>query len=139
MGERKQLSPHFNLSEFHTHDGTEVPERSEAAVQRLCRLVLEPMRTLYGPCRVVSGYRHRAYNQKIGGARNSFHVYDEHEAVEVAADVTFSRGNPTLWRHTANVLLLARYRRRGGIGRYPRGRFVHIDTRRGGGSRWEGP
>jgi uncharacterized protein YcbK (DUF882 family) len=139
MPERKQLTRNFNLAEFHTHDGTEVPERYEAAVERLCRLVLEPMRRLYGPCRVVSGYRHRAYNARIGGARQSYHIYDDHHPTEVAADITFRRGNPTLWRATANTLLLARYRRRGGLGRYIRGNFLHVDTRRGAGGRWEGP
>lgn len=139
MPERKQLSPHFNLAEFHTHDGTEVPEAYEDALKRLCVYILEPMRAKYGPCKVLSAYRHRAYNQAIGGARYSYHIYDEHSPLEVAVDVRFTKGNVNAWRRSAIYRLGRRYGiRRGGVGRYPASNFVHIDTRLAGRSYWEG-
>lgn len=134
-----KLSDNFRLGEFYTHDGTRVPDSHVEALKRVCRYVLEPMRKKYGPCRVHSGYRHRGYNAGIGGARNSFHIYDEHDPTEVAVDVSFVRGNPKRWRRSANYRLRRKFKRGGGIGYYPRGGFIHIDTRRNGAARWDGP
>jgi uncharacterized protein YcbK (DUF882 family) len=137
--ERQQLSPHFDLAEFHSKDGVEVPETHEKALRDLCRKVLEPMRRKFGVCSVHSGYRTEARNRAVGGARNSYHRYDIHDAPEVAADVSFARGNPTTWRTEARRLLASKYgKNRGGLGRYLPGGFLHIDTRKNGRVEWEG-
>ena len=45
--------------------------------------VLDPLRKLYGkPIRINSGYRSKALNEVIGGAKNSQHMYG------LAADIT---------------------------------------------------
>lgn len=124
-----KLSPHFDLREFDCKDGTPVPETHIAALRYLCREILEPLRAKYGPCKVHSGYRTHDYNRQIGGARESYHVYDEHAAHDVAADVSFARGTVRGWHWKARRLLLLTRRRKGGLGYYPSGGFIHIDTR----------
>ena len=115
------ISPHFHLDEFNCKDGTKVPKASVPALERLCTQVLEPLRERFGPCTIMSGYRHQAYNKKIGGAKFSQHVYDLHRN-SVAADLTFARGRASEWADAAEPLLAT-----GGLGRYPG--FIHVDNR----------
>lgn len=124
-----KLSQHFDLHEFACHDGTPVPASHVDALRYLCREILEPLRAKYGPCKVHSGYRTQDYNAKIGGARESFHVYDEHAVHDVAADVSFARGSVRGWRWKAARILLLKRRRKGGLGMYVAGGFLHVDTR----------
>lgn len=122
-----QLSPNFNVREFDCHDGRKVPAAAVPAVARLCLEFLEPMRKKFGPGRVLSGYRHKAYNRRIGGALRSQHDYDD-DPTTVAADLTFAKGTPTQWAAEAR-----RIRDRlgyGGVGEYPSSGFVHMDNRR---------
>jgi hypothetical protein len=124
-----RLSPHFALPEFACKDGTKVPKASVPALTRLCAEVLEPLRERFGRCTVMSGYRHSAYNRRIGGAKFSQHIYDLHPG-SVAADLTFERGRPSEWADAADPLCA-----NGGLGRYPG--FVHVDNRPGK-ARWSG-
>jgi hypothetical protein len=124
-----QLSPHFALAEFACKDGTKVPSASVPALTQLCNDVLEPLRERFGPCTVMSGYRHTAYNRRIGGAKFSQHIYDLHPG-SVAADLTFGQGRASDWAQAAEPLCEA-----GGLGRYPG--FVHVDNRPGK-ARWSG-
>jgi len=136
---RKKLSPNFTIEEFDCHDGTKVPSSAIPALEELCMFVLEPLRKKYGPCKVMSGYRTRAYNVSIGGARYSQHIYDDAPA-SVAADLIFARGNPTAWARSARwrFKTVARWRQRGrgGCGRYIRSGFIHVDS--GPRRNWEG-
>ena len=125
--DKGQITPHFHLNEFRCHDGSHVPQRSQEAVKRLCRDFLEPMRARFGPCVVLSGYRHRAYNASIGGARHSQHIYDE-TPESVASDLRFARGTPKQWAAYAKGLR-KKYGKGGGVGTYIRAGFVHCDTR----------
>jgi len=136
--ERRQLTAHFNLAEFHCRDGTEVPESHEESLVRFCRYVLEPMRARYGAAKVHSGFRTAKHNHVVGGAQGSYHVYTVHLPTEVAADVSFATGTPWRWSIYAAYLIRRRYRRNGGIGLYSRGGWVHLDVRHGS-SRWLGP
>ena len=130
---REQISPHLNLTEFHCHDGTEVPRICEPAVRRLAREVIEPLRKRFGPVTVMSGYRTRRYNNSISGAAsNSQHIYDEHPE-SCAADLIFEKGSPRSWAGMADGLLEGR----GGIGIYSSQGFVHVDSRREM-ARWAG-
>jgi hypothetical protein len=124
-----QLSPHFALAEFSCKDGTKVPKAAVPALTHLCEKVLEPLRDRFGACTVMSGYRHTAYNKKIGGAKFSQHIYDLHPG-SVAADLTFASGRPSEWAQVAEPLCES-----GGLGRYPG--FVHVDNRDGK-ARWSG-
>jgi uncharacterized protein YcbK (DUF882 family) len=138
--ESKKLTAHFNLREFHCRDGTEVPESHEEALRHICEYILEPLRRKFGVCHVHSGFRTDSYNARVGGARSSYHRYHIHRAVEVAVDVSFATGSPAAWKREAVKLLDSRYgRTRGGVGYYPRGGFVHIDTRKAGRAYWDGP
>lgn len=124
---RTQLSEHFNVAEFDCHDGTKVPKAAEPALARLCVQFLEPMRKKFGPCRVLSGHRHRAYNLRIGGATKSQHDYNDDPST-VASDLTFAKGTPALW--AAEARRLSDRLGFGGVGEYPRSGFVHVDNRR---------
>lgn len=128
--DKGQITPHFHLNEFHTKDarGSAVPVSSWPAVIRLCKDYLEPMRAKFGVCTVISGYRHRAYNSKLSGAAvNSQHIYDETPA-SVAADTRYPRGSPQEWVAHAKKLR-TQLGNKGGIGRYDRDGFIHIDNR----------
>jgi len=124
-----QLSPHFQVDEFHCHDGTAVPRAAVTALQRLSEDVLEPLREQFGACTVMSGYRPTAYNERIGGAKFSQHIYDLHPS-SVAADLIFASGRPSEWADAAEPLCV-----QGGLGRYPG--FIHVDNR-GTRARWSG-
>lgn len=88
------------------------------------------MRARYGPCTVVSGYRHPAYNARIGGAKRSVHMAGRGGGIGgVAADVRFARGHPLDWGRLAEQLLDKHYSPGGGLGVYQAGGWVHVDTR----------
>ena len=129
-----QITPHFRLAEFNCHDGTPVPIAAHAALKELCELYLEPLRSRFGACTVISGYRHKAYNRRIGGAPRSQHVYELHPG-SVAADVRFARGTPQEWYDAADKLALAIGH--GGVGKYLDSAFIHVDSRPGQ-ARWSG-
>lgn len=123
-----QLTAHFRVEEFNCKDGTHVPKVAIPALDRLATRYLEPLRKKFGPCQVMSGYRHRAYNRRIGGARFSQHIYDDSPS-SVAADLIFARGTPRQWAALVDKLGA------GGVGTYPG--FVHVDNRPGR-ARWTG-
>ena len=114
------LSPHFSIAEFNCHDGRRVPVVAVPALKRLCVRILEPMRAEFGPAKVMSGYRPRDYNARIGGAKLSQHIYDL-TPDSVASDIIFARGRPRTWAAYANKLGA------GGVGTYSS--FVHLDNR----------
>lgn len=122
MARRPRLTLHFAAREFDCRDGTPWPTRylMDAVI---LSLELEHLRARFGPCTVLSGYRTRRHNARVGGAPSSFHVWDARpEGSGVAADVRFARGRPRHWAEAA-----AQRPRIGGIGTYTD--FVHIDTR----------
>lgn len=121
-----RLTPHFDSREFACHDGTPVPADELGSVRRLCQELLEPLRAQFGPVTVVSGYRTRAYNRAVGGAAQSYHVYDDRPR-GAAADIRCRRGGPGAWYAAADRLGA------GGLGLYDA--HVHVDTRPGR-ARW---
>jgi uncharacterized protein YcbK (DUF882 family) len=134
---RAPLTPHFRLAEFACRDGTPVPASCvELLRDELCAQVLEHLRERFGACHVLSGYRHQRYNASIGGARDSRHIYRPDGRRGLAADVWFPKGTVAEWAGVADTRLRA-LGWGGGIGTYPRQRFVHIDSRREL-ARWRG-
>ena len=117
-----QLSEHFQVREFDCHDGRKVPAVAVPALQRLCVALLEPLRAKFGVAHVLSGYRPADYNRRIGGARYSQHIY-ELTPEAVSSDMVFRTGNPAEWAYAADQLGA------GGVGRYDRSGFVHVDNR----------
>ena len=126
-GLNNTLSAHFKATEFYTHDGSAAPINARPAMVALCRVYLEPLRDKFGTCLVLSGYRHEAYNRAIGGARHSQHIYEQ-SFESVAADMRFAKGSPAQWAAEAKRLR-TKAGGRGGVGRYDRSGFVHIDNR----------
>lgn len=125
---RARLTTHFAAHEFDCHDGTPWPARYRGDLVELCR-VLERLREVYGPVTVTSGYRHRQYNRKVGGAPLSYHVWDLRTPGEgVAADVRCASGRPRDWMGTLEAILARRKPGTGGLHAYPAG-WVHVDLR----------
>lgn len=123
-----QLTPHFHVSEFHCHDGSYVPIAARDALVALCKIFLEPMRSKYGECTVLSGYRNVHYNASIGGARHSQHIYEE-TYESVAADVRFAEGSVQHWDNEATAIRATKRKGKGGIGSYLILGFLHVDNR----------
>ena len=126
-GKNNVISPNFKAHEFFCNDGTPAPINARAAMVRLARDYLEPMRKKFGTCFILSGYRHTLYNARIGGVRDSQHVY-EHTFESVATDLRFGKGTPLTWA-TELRRLRKLHSDCGGIGTYVRQGFVHIDNR----------
>lgn len=115
-----KLSAHFELSEFASHDGAPMPPAHARRLPWLCSRYLEPLRLVYGPVKILSGYRSPQHNRNVGGAPYSFHTHRAGRS-GVAADVQCARGIPYDWYELLDEL------RPGGLGLYDS--FVHVDTR----------
>lgn len=129
MATRRRLSPNFVVEEFDCRDGTKVQPRDYEGLALLCRTYLEPLRLKFGKVTVLSGFRTRAYNARIGGASKSFHVYTMHDGNDQAADIKCARGNPAQWHSTLNWLRIHKMNGKGGLGLYIQSGFVHVDMR----------
>lgn len=127
LGPKGLVSVHFRHIEFWTKDGTPIPIKSIEGLKKHCQRFLEPMRAKFGPCTVMSGYRHERYNRSIGGATDSRHDWDKHPT-SVATDLIFAKGTPDDWGKFASQLRTATGGK-GGIGIYPTQGFIHVDSR----------
>lgn len=89
------ITYNFTLEEFEKSETAEkkgidntMPALYFRNVERLCNMVLEPIRKHLGcPIFITSGYRCSALNDAINGARNSQHMTGQ------AADITCYRFN----------------------------------------------
>jgi hypothetical protein len=149
---RLRFSPHFVVEEFDCRDGTRVPDSPRlgmiTGISHLVQWWLEPMRAQFGPVHIVSGYRTLSHNTAVGGASRSVHLgatpllgrTADSRTVAMAADVVCRRARTSdvfAWAQDhveRNEHLAARAR--GGIGYYPRGGFIHVDT--AGRREWRG-
>jgi len=82
-GSSNNLSKNFSYSEMiysatankYKIDNTPDNE-SLANLKKLCETILQPIRDKYGyPIKITSGYRGPKLNQKVGGAKNSDHMF----------------------------------------------------------------
>ena len=121
-----KLSEHFSDDEFRCHHCGELPEDGMAA--ELID-VLEKIRAELGgkPIRILSGYRCPVHNRNVGGAKSSQHM------LGTAADIVVEGVSVGDIATAVGAVLGGR----GGIGRYPRRGFVHVDVRRNR-ARWVG-
>lgn len=116
------ISPHFNRYEFRCKNGCGGDTIDVETLK-----VLEAMRQHFGvPVIINSGFRCAAHNKKVGGAKNSQHLYGR------AADVTVQGVGPDSVAQYLQTTYPGKY----GIGAYKT--FTHIDTRSGPAVRWSG-
>lgn len=122
-----QLTKNFFISEFQSKDGAKMPLDVAKNIQELA-LNLQVLRDyLQKPIEITSGYRSPAHNTKIGGAKNSQHIYGR------AADIKVQNTSPLAVKKAIETLIDAGKMKQGGIGIYPT--WVHYDTR-GTKARW---
>lgn len=122
-----QLTTNFDLSEFACKDGTPVPKDLLPNVQLLAKN-LQVLRDYLGESiHVNSGYRTPAYNAKVGGKKNSYHMK------AMAGDLTTKSKTPKQLAAIIEKLIAEKKMKQGGLGIYPG--FVHYDVR-GTKARW---
>ena len=108
-----RLSEHFTVREFACNDGSDTVLIDDKLAE-----LLENIRDKFGkPVHINSAYRTPAYNAKVGGVSNSYHVKG------MAADIVVSGVSSKRVAQYAETLNC------GGIGWYEGKKFVHIDTR----------
>ena len=97
-----QLTEHFTLEEM-LHSETAEKKKIENRItaeevnnlQKLCQKVLEPLRQHFGkPIRINSGFRCKALNDAVGGAKNSYHTKGTPKAAQLTSRCT-QAGSPT--------------------------------------------
>ncbi len=120
-------SPHFSKGEFRCKDGTHVPDSLRVNCQRHA-FNLERFRKEVGSISlpILSGYRHRAYNDRIGGARSSQHI--RATATDFSVQTVNKVGRRRFFAAAEKVF------HNGGVGQYPAG-SSHLDSR-GYRARW---
>lgn len=124
----KQLTKNFNWSEFQCKDGSEIPGKYWGFVQELAAN-LQVIRDVIGkPIIINSGYRTVSYNHKIGGVKNSQHLYAK------AVDIHVKNMSSLELYHIILDLIKAKKIHNGGLGLY--NTFVHYDIRSFS-SRWD--
>ncbi|MDR3207302.1 MAG: peptidoglycan-binding protein [Oscillospiraceae bacterium] len=113
----RRVAVHFRVGEFACRDGSD-----PVLLDDRLPPVLEDIRARCGarPIAVNSGYRSPAYNQKVGGAAESYHMRG------MAADIAVAGVTPNTVAAAAELALYAAGLD-GGIGLY--GSFVHVDVR----------
>ena len=110
-----KLSEHFTVREFACSDGSD-----EIRIDPKLVDYLEKIRAHFGkPVRITSGYRSPAYNAKVGGVKNSYHMKG------MAADIVIDGVKSKEVAQYAETIGC------GGIGWYEARNFTHIDTRSG--------
>ena len=113
------IAPHFNLSEF------ACPCCHRVMLHPFLLEKLEKIRKIIErPIHITSGYRCFAYNRKVGGVANSYHL------IGLAADIKVK---------DINLIELLSYAEEidfTGIGFYEKKNFLHLDVRPTKRTRW---
>ena len=113
------IAPHFNLSEF------ACPCCKKVMLHPLLLEKLEELRkTIERPIHITSGYRCFAYNRKVGGVANSYHL------IGLAADIKVKDINLIELLGDAEEIDFS------GIGFYEKKNFLHLDVRPTQRTRW---
>jgi uncharacterized protein YcbK (DUF882 family) len=123
-----KLTANFTLREFECNDGTTVPEKYISNVNKLAYNLQVLRDELKKPIHINSGYRHPAYNKRIGGAKFSQHL------TASASDIVVRDITPKKLARTILKLIKQGKMNEGGVGLY--NGFVHYDIR-GKKARWD--
>jgi uncharacterized protein YcbK (DUF882 family) len=122
-----KLTRNFNLNEFASKDGADMPPEVFKNVVLVAKN-LQVLRDFVGqPIKVNSGYRSPAHNKSIGGASKSQHVKGK------AADIVIKGHKPEVVAEIIIELIKDGKISQGGIGVY--NTFTHYDIR-GTAARW---
>jgi uncharacterized protein YcbK (DUF882 family) len=122
-----KLTENFNIIEFQSKDGSEMPEHVIHNIKELAEN-LQVLRDYIGsPIHINSAYRSPAHNAKIGGVKNSFHTKGK------AADITVKGYTPRKLARIILKLIGEGKMSQGGLGLY--NGFIHYDIR-GTKARW---
>ena len=107
------LTKDFSMAEFDCNDGTPCPEYMRGPLKQLCEEHLQPLRDSGGSININSGYRTTAYNARIGGETNSYHVYTYRKTAPAADHVQAGRAPSAVagWHdsHQKRPIGLGRY------------------------------
>jgi uncharacterized protein YcbK (DUF882 family) len=107
------------------HEGIEceMPKMVQTNILRLVRNVLQPLRSYLGvPIYIVSGYRCKAHNHAVHGARESQHMFGTAADIYIK-ELTSKQLYKVLDLHMKHRNKLGP----GGMGLYPN--WVHVDIR----------
>ena len=124
-----KLEENFELDEFACKDGTAVPDDLMGNVTELAKNLQVLRDHIKRPIIVISGYRTKRYNTRIGGARRSQHMLAK------AADIKVPGLSPSTVKDIIVSLIKSGHMKSGGIGLYTT--FTHYDIR-GRNARWYG-
>lgn len=116
-----QLTVNFHISEFKTRDGTPVPDKYRDNAQLLADNLQVLRDEIKKPIKLISAYRHPAYNKKVGGAKSSQHL------TASAADMVVKGMSAKRVADKVSQLIKDGKMKKGGLGRYPH--FTHYDVR----------
>jgi len=118
-------SKYFKPSEFRCK-GKECKDKPDPVMDEKLLILLDKIREKVGkPIVVNCGFRCPRHNKDVGGATNSTHMYCK------AADLS------AVGIGVNELAQIAEECGFDGIGRYPKGNFVHVDSR-GYKARWNG-
>ena len=115
------LTKNFDITEFSCNDGTPVPSEYLTNVKKLAEQLQILRDELNEPIHINSAYRHKEYNKKIGGEKNSQHLLAK------AADITVKSKTPKQLAALIEKMISEGKLKFGGMGIYPG--FVHVDIR----------
>lgn len=119
-----QLSPNFFLQEFDCHSGEDVPPEVVPNIQKLVTEVLQPIRTVWGGLVVVSGWRSKAWNDRIGGAKKSTHMTGEGADIKPINPTNL----PALIARIEEMYATNKLPGLGGFGKYKN--WLHLDVKK---------
>ena len=116
-----KLTKNFSKSEFDCKDGSEMPNDVFENVKILAEQMQVLRDELGVPIHLTNGYRSVSHNRKVGGAKNSQHLYGK------ACDMQVKGMSPKKVYLTIERLIKEGKMLQGGLGLY--NTFVHYDCR----------
>ena len=123
------LTSNFSKSEFDCKDGSEMPNDVFKNITVLAENMQVLREEIAVPITLTNGYRSVSHNKKVGGAKNSQHLFG------LACDMQVKGMTPKEVADVIERLIKEGKMKQGGIGLYKT--FVHYDIR-GTKARWNG-
>jgi len=123
-----KITENFNIKEFDSHDGSKMPKNVFENILELADN-LQVLRDHIGkPIHINSGYRSPTHNAKVGGVKDSRHIFGQ------AADIRIEGYSSAEIALIIYNLISKGEMKQGGVGIY--NTFVHYDIR-GTRARWD--